>query len=219
MAVATDMLTHPVHCGETIALDADGVLLDYSSAYADAWAKAFGERPALRDPEAYWPIDRWAVARLHGERLATFRAAFDEQFWSTVPAIAGAVEACQRLVDAGYRLVCISAMEGAFAAARRRNLEALGFPIAEVIATSADASQVSPKAVALAKLRAVAFVDDYLPYHRGIMPPVHKALILRESNGSPNVGPELACVDSQHADLGAFTDWWLATRMNAACRN
>lgn len=84
-----------------IAVDADGVLLDYASAYAHAWRKAFGQRPALRDPQAYWPIDRWAVERLHGDRLTMFRAAFDELFWSTIPAIPGAVEACRRLVDAG----------------------------------------------------------------------------------------------------------------------
>jgi len=33
-----------------IALDADGVLLDYHHAYARAWAEAFGHPPALRDP-------------------------------------------------------------------------------------------------------------------------------------------------------------------------
>jgi len=217
--VTTDSLKRPTSHKMTIALDADGVLLDYSSAYANAWAKAFGERPALRDPEAYWPIDRWAVEHLQGKRLATFRAAFDEQFWSTVPAIAGAVAACQQLVDAGYRLVCVSAMEDAFVTARRRNLEALGFPISEVIATSADAGELSPKAAALAKLQAVAFVDDYLPYHRGIMPPVHRALILRESKGSPNTGSALAWVDSQHADLAAFADWWLTNRKTTTGRS
>lgn len=60
---------------------------------------------------------------------------------------------------------------------------------------------------------------DYLTYHRGIMPSVHKALILRESKGSPNTGPELACVNSQHADLAAFADWWLARRATETCRN
>ena len=59
------------------------------------------------------------------------------------------------------------------------------------------------------ELQPVAFVDDYLPYHRGIVAPVHKALILRATGGSPNVGPELASVDSQHADLRAFVGWWL----------
>ncbi|AWV07273.1 HAD family hydrolase [Marilutibacter maris] len=195
--------------GKTIALDADGVLLDYSTAYAHAWAKAFGTLPALRDPDAYWPIDRWAVERLSGERLATFRAAFDEAFWSTIPAIEGAVEACHRLVDAGYRLVCISALDDAFAAARQRNLEMLGFPIADVIVTDGETGDVSPKALAVAKLRPLVFADDYLPYHRGLPAAVHKALILRAPGGSPNVGNELADTDSQHVDLCAFASWWL----------
>ena len=198
--------------GHIIALDADGVLLDYGSAYADAWAKAFGERPVLRDSSAYWPIDRWAVEHLVGDRLSTFRAAFDVHFWSTVPPLAGAVDACRRLVEAGYQLVCVSAMDSAFAAARRRNLKNLGFPVFDVIPTRSDVDHISPKAAVLTKLQAIAFVDDYLPYHRGVPASVHRALILRDPRGSPNVGAELACVDSQHANLAAFTDWWLATR-------
>ena len=88
-----------------IALDADGVLLDYSLAYAGAWQRAFGRRPALRDPDAYWPIDRWHVEHLEDdERLAQLRRAFDDEFWSGIPAIAGAVEACVALDAAGYEL-------------------------------------------------------------------------------------------------------------------
>ena len=36
-----------------IALDADGVLLDFHLGYAGAWARAFGTLPAERDPFAY----------------------------------------------------------------------------------------------------------------------------------------------------------------------
>lgn len=50
-----------------IALDADGVLLDYNLAYAGAWARAFGAYPAQKDPLAYWAMDRWQVERLAGE--------------------------------------------------------------------------------------------------------------------------------------------------------
>ena len=60
-----------------IALDADGVLLDYNLAYASAWERAFGVRPELRDPQAYWPADRWGVERLAGELLDRLRASFD----------------------------------------------------------------------------------------------------------------------------------------------
>lgn len=75
-----------------IALDADGVLLDYHQAYADAWGRAFGERPALRDPQAYWPIDRWNVQRVSGAQLERLRACFDDAFWGSIPALPGALD-------------------------------------------------------------------------------------------------------------------------------
>ena len=58
-----------------IALDADGVLLDFHLGYASAWQRAFGLAPAERDPLAYWPIDRWHVERLEPPQRAQFRAA------------------------------------------------------------------------------------------------------------------------------------------------
>ena len=86
-------------------IDADGVLLDFHVAYASAWQRVFGTMPAERDPLAYWPIDRWHVEALLPPRLDTFHAAFDEDFWGTVPLIDGAVEACERLQQAGHDLV------------------------------------------------------------------------------------------------------------------
>ena len=53
-----------------IALDADGVRLDYGLAYASVWERAFGHRPLKRDKDAYSPLDRWAVEFLKGERPA-----------------------------------------------------------------------------------------------------------------------------------------------------
>ncbi|MDO8653182.1 MAG: HAD family hydrolase [Undibacterium sp.] len=192
-----------------IALDADGVLLDYHLAYCDAWQKTFGVLPNIKDPLAYWPIDRWEVQRLTGSDLENFRKSFDHQFWSTVPAVTGAVEACLTLHHGGYELVCVSAVEKQFQAARLHNLQTLGFPVHRVIATTNSADKISPKAEALHALKPVAFVDDYLPYLRGVSSNIHSALVLREPNGSPNVGPELNNAQSQHNDLADFVDWWL----------
>lgn len=192
-----------------IALDADGVLLDFHLAYAQAWQRAFGEYPAERDPQAYWPIDRWHVPRLEGPPLAQFRRFFDAHFWSSVPPIAGAVQACRRLHDAGFELVCVSALELHFEAARLRNLRALGFPIERVVATGNAAGARSPKAAAIERLRPQAFVDDYLHYLRGMPRDVHTALVLRAPNGSPNHGPELTLARSTHRDLAGFADYWL----------
>jgi len=193
-----------------IALDADGVLLDFHLGYAWAWQRAFGVAPAERDAQAYWPIDRWAVERLDAAGRARFRAAFDEQFWATVPAIDGAVDACHRLRGAGFDLVCVSALDLQFEAARLRNLRDLGFPIERVIATGNAAGERSPKADTIAALQPIAFVDDYVPYMRGVPEHVHTALIMRAPNGSPNTGPDMELAKSVHDDLAGFADHWLA---------
>lgn len=192
-----------------IALDCDGVLLDFGLGYALAWQRAFGQMPIERDPFAYWPIDRWAVERLTPERRPLFRAAFDEHFWTTMPPIDGALEACQRLHDAGFELVCVSALDLEFEAARLRNLQNLGFPIERVIATGNHEGARSPKADAIEALDPVAFVDDFIRYMRGLPAQVHTALVLRAPNGSPNVGPDLAWAKSTHEDLAGFADHWL----------
>ncbi len=193
-----------------IALDADGVLLDYHLAYAAAWQRAFGVHPVERDPQAYWPMDRWKVPWLRLWRRARFRREFGEHFWSTVPALPGALQACYRLRDAGFELVCVSALEQRFEAARLHNLRTLEFPIERVIATGHHEAARSPKADAVEAIGAEVFVDDYLPYFRGVASHVHTALVLRAPNGSPNTGPELELASSTHQDLPAFTEHWLA---------
>jgi hypothetical protein len=186
------------------------VLLDFHLGYADAWRRAFGAAPAERDPQAYWPIDRWDVPRLDEVGRGHFRRFFDEPFWQSVPAIDGAIEASHRLVEAGFDLVCVSALELRYEAARLYNLRQLGFPIERVIATGNEAGPRSPKADAIEQLQPVAFVDDYLPYMRGVPAHVHTALVLRAPNGSPNAGPDLALVKSVHQDLAQFVRDWLA---------
>ena len=192
-----------------IALDADGVLLDFHLGYANAWQRAFGHTPVERDALAYWPMDRWHVERLDAPRRDVFRAAFDELFWTTVPPIEGALQACRRLHDAGFDLVCVSALDLEFEAARLRNLHDLGFPIERVIATGNAAGERSPKADAITDLKPLAFVDDYVPYMRGVPKVVHTALVLRAPNGSPNVGDDMALAKSTHLNLKAFADYWL----------
>ncbi|MEB0033160.1 HAD family hydrolase [Undibacterium sp. RTI2.1] len=194
---------------QIIAIDGDGVLLDNHQAYRQAWHKAFGVLPKLKDPLAYWPMDRWDVHQLDGADHDRFRKCFDYQFWSNVPAVPGAVDAALKLHEVGYELVCVTALDSQFESARLKNLQNLGFPIERVVATNNDRDQVSPKAAVLYSLKPVAFVDDYLPYLFGITAGIHKALILREPNGSPNIGPLLAAAHSQHDDLTDFVSWWI----------
>lgn len=193
----------------TIAIDADGVLLNYNEAYAVAWQRAFGTFPDLQSSDAYWAKDRWRVEHLTDSRLEYFRSYFDESFWSSLPAYDGAIDACIRLKRAGHDVVCVTAMHPRFRRARERNLRNLGFPIKRVFCTEGIDGPISPKARTLAAIAPVAFVDDYLPYMRGIPASIHAALITRDPSGSPNIGDDLALVHSRHTCLAEFVDWWL----------
>ena len=194
-----------------IALDADGVLLDYHAAYRQVWQKAFGMLPALKDQHAYWPWERWDVPRLSLERRLILKAAMDETFWTSIPALPGVKDACHQLVDAGYELVCVSALDPTFQECRLANLVALGLPFTHVIATSTDVeSNGNPKAKAIAQLSPAIFVDDYAPYFRDLPSGVHCALVTREPNGSPNVGDVLELANSKHPHLPSFADWLIS---------
>ena len=206
-ADTVDAMSRPI-----LALDADGVLVDLHIGYARAWQRGFGTYPGERDPMAYWPADRWDVDPLDAEQRLQLRAQFNEELWQTLPAIDGALEACHRLHDAGHELVCVTALDSRFQAARLRNLKALGFPIRRVLATGHVEGERSPKADAIEKLRPVAFVDDYIAYLRGVPAYVHTALVLRAPNGSPNVGEELKLARTVHQDLAGFADHWLGTK-------
>jgi phosphoglycolate phosphatase-like HAD superfamily hydrolase len=201
-----------MHKKPTIALDADGVLLDYHQAYRQVWQKAFGVLPELADPQAYFPYDRWKVPWLDSAERDHLRACQDDEFWQTLPAMDGALQAAMALHAAGFELVCVSALPLQFESARLKNIRDLGFPIERVfatpVATSDAKSSRSVKADVLEQIRPMAFVDDFAPYLRGIPSSIHAALILRELNGSPNIGNDLALAHSKHEDLADFAQWW-----------
>ena len=153
-----------------IAFDADGVLLDFHLGYAGAWARAFGVAPT-RARSARLLADRPLAGRAAGRRAARpLPAPLRRRVLVLGAGDQGALDACQRLHDAGFDLVCVSALEAEHEAARLRNLRYHGFPIERVFATGNADGERSPKADAIAALAPEAFVDDYLPYMRGLPP-------------------------------------------------
>ena len=194
---------------DLVVLDADGVLLDYHEGYALAWERAFGVRPAVRNPDGYHPRDYWDVPALSASELRHFwTVGFDEVLWRSMPALPGALEACRQLRDAGYRLVCVTALGPEFEVARTANLDELGFEFAAVHAVG-HLGAGNPKQAAVDRLRPAAFVDDYLPYLQGIGHGTWRGLIEARSHASPNRDPHLEEPHSRHANLEDFADWWI----------
>ncbi|HET8689163.1 MAG TPA: hypothetical protein VFM18_21335 [Methanosarcina sp.] len=197
-----------MHKKPLIALDCDGVLLDYSLAYASLWKRAFGTYPKEKNPNAYSHFDRWDVARLSGEKLQRLRSCMDWHFWSTMEPIVGAVESCHELVKMGYDLVCVTAIDHKNETQRWENLVSMGFPLKEIYATGSDkVDGNSPKAKVLNDLRPMYFVDDFADYFIGVD---HSTCVLLNRNpddNSPNVGKE-ELYDFSVSDLNEFVSFF-----------
>lgn len=199
--------------GDVIALDVDGVLLDYAHGYSRVWEQTFNEKVSLVNPGAYWPMERYGLRFLKGQDLKRFNSNFDHEFWSSLPALPGAVDAVKSLKEYGFRVVCVSALKEEFANARAENLRKHGFLIDELIATGGmQEEHQSPKALALSKINAKVFVDDYAPYFKGVdkQTGIHLALIDRQSENSPNQHHKQHLpIDSLHSDIVDFSNFWL----------
>lgn len=145
-----------------IALDADGVLLDYNRGFGAMWKEYFKQPDLVAcDATAYHATRYWGVEA--PERGHAFWDHFDQHGWRTMPAMPGALEACQALAAEGHELVCVTSMPEHRAEDRLYNLQSLGFPISRVVATGSRFGCTSnPKKEAIEALQPDWFVDDEL---------------------------------------------------------
>ena len=193
-----------------IALDADGVLLDYNKAAARTWEIAFGHAPVVKDPGAYHFRNVYDMDLSDDKKYSTFYGIFEKTAWSSMPAMPQAVEGCQMLHDMGYDLHVVSSMPVAFADYRVENFRALGMPIASVTATGRIEGGGNPKRAKLLALQPVAFVDDLLSNFDGVHQEMHCALLHWDSMDNPNQIHEHEMKASSHSDMMNFAEYWSA---------
>jgi 5' nucleotidase, deoxy (Pyrimidine), cytosolic type C protein (NT5C) len=185
---------------KVIVLDADGVLLDYNKAYPKAWKIAFGEDLAVKNPSAFYAMNVYGCRFSSVEQSFQFRDAyFSKEFWEDMPPMPGAVDACNRLVNHGYKLICVTKSPSMFKEERVSNFAKYGLPISETHC-------VENKYEILTKLKPKAFVDDQEENFLGLDSSIHLALIDDDQFDSPNIGKGNSC----HASLKEFVDYWLS---------
>lgn len=192
-----------------IALDADGVLLDYNKAAANVWKNSFGAFPELKDPEAYHFRNVYAMDLTDKAIKDKYYETFSRMGWSDMPAMPGAVEACRMLHGMGYELHVVSSMPVAFASQRYENLLRLGMPISSVTATGRIEGTDNPKRAKLLELSPIAFVDDLLSNFGGVSDAMHCAFVLHwDSVDNPNRGHKPFLAASSHTSVLDFAMYW-----------
>jgi hypothetical protein len=192
-----------------LAVDCDGVLVDYPPAYEIVWERAFGQKLSVVDASAYHATNRYGVSFESREQMLHFFSFFTDDVWESLPALPGAVHACERLVEAGFELVTVTALDFKFEKARIANLHRHGFPIDHVITTGRSDLGFT-KAAALNLLGPVAMVDDLAANFLGLDSGIHRALIHKKAKDSPAPQYETTKPDSEHLTLAEFANYWLS---------
>jgi FMN phosphatase YigB (HAD superfamily) len=140
----------------TLALDVDGVLLDWSAGF-DAWLRRNGIRPALPLTEAGHFDFRDALGHMpYEDRLALVRRFNADEAMGRLPVIAGADEAVRRLRAHGLRLVAVTAPGAHPTTVRLRRDQLARFALDDVEILDLHADKVQ----ALRRHDALALVDD-----------------------------------------------------------
>jgi phosphoglycolate phosphatase-like HAD superfamily hydrolase len=204
-----------------IALDADGVLVDYNRTFGRIWELHFGDSLTELEPRAYHVHNRYGITAPPGGH--PFWDHFDRDGWSNMDAMPGAVVACQRLAAAGYRLVCVTSMPGHRREDRASNLARLGFPIDEVIAVGAHTKapawpggdrsvRSNPKKAAIEELAPEWFIDDDLHKLKDLPDTVGTVLLDPGYPDNPSHGQPDHFLRARVHDLGEFAELVLACR-------
>ena len=172
-----------------IALDCDGVLLDYNEAYGRLLKEFFGKEIPVFDPTCYHAENYYGIANkwVNKEERAAFFKLFNEKGWAMMQALPGALQATQQLKDMGYYIYVVTSMDKKAQEMRFNNLKQLGFPIDEVISTGKKHGHQNPKKEYIEHIKPEYFVDDLISNFHNITSNTHFVLIDLPATDSPNL--------------------------------
>lgn len=119
-----------------VAIDIDGVCLDFMDAFIALMERRLGRRLTLVK-DCYDFSARFALPKPVCEAVFTDPAYIE--FWENLPVMAGAVEAANRMAALGHTVHYVSGVPPLFADARRRQMERIGLDSSQlVVAHGAD---------------------------------------------------------------------------------
>ncbi|MHB1666091.1 hypothetical protein [Thiomonas sp.] len=136
-----------------VAVDADGVILDFEARWVEVAEQTLG-RSLVKQSAEYHFIPRYGITKAeYGQTWDAFDAMGG---WATLPLLDGADVALRRLAE-HYTIHVVTGIELRFKAARWANIRHHGLPVHEVHVTG---HRDNTKETILRNLRPEAFVDD-----------------------------------------------------------
>jgi phosphoglycolate phosphatase-like HAD superfamily hydrolase len=194
-----------------IALDCDGVLLNYNETYGRIFQEYFGMSLKTLDPTAYHVTNMFDITWPTPKDKSEFNKFFHSKGWGCMQPLPNAIQATHLLKQTGYHIVVVTSMPKTARTSRHNNLINLGFSIDETIATGRGKTMDNPKKPYIEKLKPDFFVDDLLKNFHTINTQTKFVLINTYAKDSPNLlCPNSVNLHSEHTNLLDFVQTHIA---------
>jgi hypothetical protein len=134
-----------------------------------------------------------------------------------MPMFDGALQACILLHQAGYELVCVTAMAARFSEHRLENFRSHGFPIDKIICSGRDKENLlhsNPKRKIIEDLHPVVFVDDLRRNFKDIQGVHTKLVFIDHERCDDPSDNENIYYDVKYPNLLAFAEDFLKTEQH-----
>lgn len=136
---------------KTIAIDADGVILDFLKQWEVAAMKLFG-RTIERQTSEYDLAVRYGMS--HEDKSKLWRFFHEDGHWASIPALPGAVEAVHALLEANYDVHVVTSITSDILESRKTNFRKIG--LIDIPVHCVDGRKYGK----LLDLKPLMFVDD-----------------------------------------------------------
>lgn len=185
----------------TVALDCDGVLLDFVSHFKNIGHAALG-RPLEDLCNVYDLTKRFGLS--NDERSKIMNLLNTDSGWSDLPDLPGAISSAISLQEAGHRVIVVTAIDEAHKMSRLFNLATYGFRPDEIYCIGSHSGHT--KADVYKEEQPHAVVDDRLVYLNEA-----KTTIVRQEVELVWVNDEIPqdglTPDFVHHEVSAFSNW------------
>ena len=162
-----------------LAIDADGVILDFERKFMDLWEQKHGDRPE-RVCNAYSSTTSFGLQDKCPDLMKfIYENADIEDFYGNMNMLPGAEEAIHELHDMGFELICVTAIPNELRELRFNNLiNKFKLPISDILtAPRTNAIIANPKALIVNAMEPIALIEDHVHNFLDINPGIARIYI------------------------------------------
>lgn len=187
---------------QILALDCDGVILNYNQQFGIIYEKLFNKKLDIVNPLSYHAEDYFGIKLSESEKKEFYKY-FMKDGWSNMQPFDNVKETIDELKK-DFKIIIVTSMPSQAKEKRMNNLKKFEIHFDELYATGRSIKHSNPKKEILDELKPHYFVDDLLHNFKDIDSSIKRILLHNNLTNSPNHNHKDITYHSTYSNLHEF---------------